>query len=115
MEYAAHRYVAGGAKNVRVIYPADGVIAAPEGAAIIAGCKHPEEAKALVDYLLSRPVVDAIFQKYFRRPARPDAVAVEGMPSLKEITMLKDFDPAEANALEKDMLAQWKKLVLQKQ
>jgi len=115
MEYAAHRYVAGGAKNVRVIYPADGVIAAPEGTAIIAGCKHPEEAKALVNYLLSQPVVDSIFQKYFRRPARPDAVAVEGMPSLKELNMLKDFDPAEANALEKALLSKWKKLVLQKQ
>lgn len=115
MEYAAHRYVAGGAQNVRVIYPADGVIAAPEGLAIIADCKHPEEAKVLADYLLSQPVVDAVFQKYFRRPARPDASAVEGMPSLKELNMLKDFDPAEANALEKDMLAKWKKLVLQKQ
>ena len=56
-----------------------------------------------------------MFQKYFRRPARPDASAVEGMPSLKELNMLKDFDPAEANALEKDMLAKWKKLVLQTQ
>ncbi|SDF59676.1 ABC transporter substrate-binding protein [Desulfovibrio legallii] len=114
MEYAAHRYVAGGAKDVRVVYPADGVIAAPEGAAIIAGCKHPEEAKALVDYLLSQPVVDGIFQKYFRRPARPDAVTVKDMPTLQEITLLRDYDPAEANTLQKQLLAWWKKQVLQK-
>ena len=31
------------------------------------------------------------------------------------LDMLKDFDPAEANALEKDLLSKWKKLVLQKQ
>ena len=114
MEYAAHRYVAGGAQDVRVIYPADGVIAAPEGAAVIAGCKHPQEAKALADYLRSQPVVDGIFQKYFRRPARPDAVAVAGMPTLQNITLLQSFDPAEANALQKQLLGWWKKQVLQK-
>lgn len=114
MEYAAYRYVAGGAQDVRVIYPADGVIAAPEGAAVIAGCKHPQEAKALVDYLLSQPVVDGIFQKYFRRPARPDAVAVAGMPTLQNITLLQSYDPAEANALQKQLLGWWKKQVLQK-
>ncbi len=115
MEYAAHRYVAGGSKDVKVIYPADGVIAAPEGAAIIAGSKHPEEAKALVDYLLSQEVVNAIFQKYFRRPARPDAAVVEGMPATKDITLMKGFDPAEANKLEKTLLGKWKKIVLNKQ
>ena len=99
---------------MRVIYPADGVIAAPEGAAVIAGCKHPQEAKALVDYLLSQPVVDGIFQKYFRRPARPDAVAVAGMPTLQNITLLQSYDPAEANALQKQLLGWWKKQVLQK-
>lgn len=114
MEYAAHRYVAGGAKQVKVIYPSDGVIAAPEGAAIVANCKHPEEAKALVDYLLSQDVVNTIFQKYFRRPARPDVSKVEGMPAMAEITVMKGFDPVEANALEKQLLGKWKKLVLQK-
>lgn len=114
MEYAAHRYVAGGSKDVKVIYPGDGVIAAPEGAAIIANCKNPEEAKALVDYLLSQEVVSNIFQKYFRRPARPDAAKVEGMPEMSQITLMQGFDPAEANALEKQLLGKWKKLVLQK-
>lgn len=114
MEYAAHRYVAGGAEQVKVIYPADGVIAAPEGAAIIANCKNPAEAKKLVDYLLSKDVVNTIFEKYYRRPARPDAVKVEGMPTVGELNIMKDFDPAEANALEKELLGKWKKLVLQK-
>lgn len=114
MEYAAHRYVAGGAEQVQVIYPEDGVIAAPEGAAIIANCKHPEEAKALVDYLLSQDTVNLIFEKYFRRPARPDTVKVEGMPSLDEIILHQSYDLNEANALEKELLGEWKKQVLQK-
>lgn len=70
MEYAAFRYVAGGNRNVKLIYPSDGVISAPEGAAVIKGCRHPEEAQLLVDYLLSKEVEDMIFEKYYRRPAR---------------------------------------------
>ncbi len=115
MEYAAHRYVAGGSDTVKVIYPADGVIAAPEGAAIIAGCKHPEEAKALIDYLLSKDVEAEIFDKYFRRPARPDVPPTAGLPALSTLTLMKGFDPQEANALEKELLGKWRKLVLNKE
>ncbi len=114
MEYAAHRYVAGGEKDVKVIYPSDGVIAAPEGAAIIANCKNPEEAKKLVDYLLSQAVVNQIFTEYYRRPARPDTVKVEGMPATSSLNIMKGFDPAEANAMQKELLGKWKKLILAK-
>ena len=114
MEYAAHRYVAGGQKDVKVIYPSDGVISAPEGAAIIANCKHPEEAKKLVDYLLSKEVVDQIYSEYFRRPARPDTIVVENMPTVDSLNIMKGFDPAEANAMQKSLLAKWKKLILAK-
>lgn len=114
MEYAAHRYVAGGEKNVKVIYPTDGVISAPEGVAIINNCQHPEEAKQLVDYLLSQDVVNSIFSEYFRRPARPDATKVEGLPNVGELNIFQDFDPAEANALQKELLGKWRKLILAK-
>ncbi len=114
MEYAAHRYVAGGSSSVKVIYPSDGVIAAPEGAAVIAGAKHPEEAKALMDYLLSKDVETEIFAKYFRRPARTDVGKVEGLPALNELTLMKGFDPKEANKLEKELLDKWRKLILDK-
>ena len=114
MEYAAYRYVAGGATNVKIVYPEDGVIAAPEGGAIIAGAKHEKEAQAFLDYLISRDTVSEIYQKYYRRPARLDAVKIEGLPGVDEINILKDFDPAEANTLEKELLSKWRTLVLQK-
>lgn len=114
MEYAAHRYVAGGSKDVSIQYPTDGVISAPEGAAIIANCKNPDEAKALMDYLLSQEVVSAVFEKYYRRPARPDTVVVQGLPSVQEINIFAGFDPAEANAMQKELMTQWKKIVLNK-
>jgi len=114
MEYAAYRYVAGGSKEVGIIYPQDGAFAAPEGAALIKGCKHPEEAKMFFDYLLSQEVEKEIFEKFYRRPARPDVVASVHLPRMSEIKLLKEFDPVEAKALEKEILKQWKEIILSK-
>lgn len=114
MEYAAHRYVAGGDKNVGIIYPADGAFLAPEATGIVKNCPHPEEAKKFVDYLISKPVEDEIFAKFSRRPARLDAGEAEGLPALNKITILKSFDIMEANRLEKEILAKWKEIVLSK-
>lgn len=114
MEYAAHRYIVGGDKNVGIVYPADGAFMAPEATGIVKNCPHPEEAKRFVDYLISKKVVDEIFDQFSRRPARLDAGETEGLPSLKKITLLKSFDPMEANRLEKEILSKWKEIVLSK-
>lgn len=114
MEYAAHRYIVGGDKNVGIVYPADGAFIAPEATGIVRNCPHPEEAKKFIDYLISKKVVDEIFGKFSRRPARLDAGDTEGLPSLKKITLLKSFDPIEANTLEKEILGRWKEIILSK-
>lgn len=112
MEYAAHRYIEGGDKNVGIIYPADGAFMAPEALGIVKNCPHPAEAKKFADYLLSKKVVDEIFAKFSRRPARPDAVDVAGLPAVNKIPLLKSYDTMEANALEKEILKKWKEIVL---
>ncbi len=113
LEYAAYGYVAGGNPDVKIIYPSDGVISAPEGAAMIKGCKHPEEAKQLIDYLLSKEVEDKIFEEYYRRPARGDAAVVGSLPDIASLNILAS-DPAEAAALQGTILPKWKNLVLNK-
>jgi iron(III) transport system substrate-binding protein len=112
MEYAAFRYIAGGDKNVGIRYPADGAFMAPEALGIVKNCPHPEEARKFFDYLISKKVVDEVFAAFSRRPARPDATEVKGLPPLNKITLLKSFDPMEANTLEKQILKKWKEIVL---
>lgn len=112
MEYAAHRYIEGGDKNVGIIYPADGAFMAPEALGIVKNCPHPAEAKQFADYLLSKQVVDEVFAKFSRRPARPDAAEVSGLPSVNKIPLLQSYDTMEANALEKEILKKWKEIVL---
>jgi iron(III) transport system substrate-binding protein len=114
MEYAAHRYIVGGDKNVGIVYPADGAFISPEATGIVKNCPHPEEAKKFVDYLISKKVEDEIFDKFSRRPARLDADDTEGLPSLKKIAVLKSFDFIEANRLEKEILGKWKEIILSK-
>jgi iron(III) transport system substrate-binding protein len=115
MEYAAYRYIAGGSKDVGILYPQEGAFDAPEGAAIIKNCKHPEEAKTFFDYLLSKDVEKEIFLKHYRRPARPDVVVEDiALPKMSEIKLMKGFDSIEANMLEKEILKQWKEIILSK-
>lgn len=112
MEYAAYRYVAGGSKDVGIVYASDGSMVAPEGAALVANGPHPQEAKQFFDYLISKPVEEMIYTQFYRRPARTDTRDIAGLPSLKKIVVMKRFDPLEANALEKEILKRWKEMVL---
>lgn len=114
IEYAAYRYIAGGSKEVGIIYPNDGAFAAPEGTAMLKNCKHPEETKAFMDYLLSKDVEKEIFEKHYRRPARPDVPTIAGLPRITDIKLFKGFDPIESSALEREILKQWKEIVLNK-
>ena len=47
LEYAAQEYVAGGQKEIRLVYPAEGSYLAPEGMFIIKGAKNAQAAQAL--------------------------------------------------------------------
>jgi iron(III) transport system substrate-binding protein len=112
MEYAAHRYITGGCA-VKIVYPSDGTISAPEGVALVAGAAHAQEARAFFDYLLSRQTVSEIFRKFYRRPARTDADDVEGLPSVNTLKIVEN-NPAEANRMQKELLDKWRDVVLNK-
>jgi iron(III) transport system substrate-binding protein len=48
MEYAAQEYVAGGNKDVEIVYPSEGTFIAPEGMALVKGGPNPADAREVL-------------------------------------------------------------------
>ena len=71
LEYAGPMWAEGGAP-VKVIYPADGTIAAMEGVAIVKGGPNTETRQGFVDYINRKDVREMILKATFRRPTRSD-------------------------------------------
>ena len=72
LEYAAQEYVAGGQKEIKLVYPSEGSYLAPEGMFIIKGAKNLDAAKTLYNGLVSKEVQQELLVKNFRRPTRTD-------------------------------------------
>ena len=90
LEYAAQEYVAGGQKEIKLVYPAEGSYLAPEGMFIIKGAKNAQAAQALYEGLLSKEAQEAQLVKNFRRPTRSD-VAVASLTTLPDLASIKIF------------------------
>jgi len=81
MEYAAQEYVAGGNKDIEVVYPTEGTFVAPEGMALVKGGPNPAEAKKFYDFLASKAAQEMLVKKFFRRPIRDDVDTTQvGLP-----------------------------------
>jgi iron(III) transport system substrate-binding protein len=108
MEYAAYSYVAGGQKEIELVYPKEGAFVAPEAVAII---KNPKNAAAqqLYDVLLSKEVQEAELIQNFRRPTRSD-IDVSKLTKLPNLSNIKvvGTDPAKAAADYKVVIDLWK-------
>jgi iron(III) transport system substrate-binding protein len=110
MEYAAQEYVAGGQKDIQIVYPSEGTFIAPEGMALVKGSKNPEEAKKFFDFLASKSTEELLAQKFFRRPIREDIDTTRmGLPRTGEFKV-RPLDDAKATAAQPAFLAAWKEL-----
>ena len=97
LEDNAQRFVAGGGP-VRIVYPQDGTVAAPDGIALIKGAPNPEAGKAFIDWCLSRSTQDFLVEAMGRRSVRVDGTTPPGLPPLSEInTVSYDFEWAAGN------------------
>ena len=94
LEDNAYRYVKGGGP-VKIVYPAEGVIAAPDGIALVKGAPHPEAAKKFIDWCLSTGAQNFLVDKMARRPVRIDGKTPVGLPPLQQIKTLP-YNFAEA-------------------
>ena len=112
IEYAAQEYVAGGQKEIKLIYPTEGSYLAPEGMFIIKGAKNLEAAKALYDGLLSKEAQEAQLVKNFRRPTRTD-IPVASLTTLPDLKSIKIFpiDQEQASVDYDKVIAAWNQSV----
>lgn len=97
LEDNAFRYVQGGGP-VKIVYPEDGTVAAPDGIALLKGGPNPEAGKAFIDWCLSKPVQEFLVESMFRRAVRTDCKDPAGLPALSTIkTIPYDFGWAAKN------------------
>lgn len=73
--------------NLTDVFPSDGVLAWPSPVAIVAGAKHPNNAKIFVDWALSAEGQKVLMQASPRVPVT-DVETIEGVPSLQELNLV---------------------------
>lgn len=97
LEDNAQRFVAGGGP-VKIVYPEDGAVAAPDGIAIIKGAPNLAGAKTFVDWATSAKIQNFLVKQMGRRPVRKDAATPPGLPAMSEINTIEyDFGWSAAN------------------
>lgn len=108
-ESTAYPYVAGGQKEIGILYPEDGTFTVADNMALVKNAPNPAAAKRMYDLLLSREVQLALLENAFRRPSRSDIDVSKhlDMPSLEDIKIVP-VDEAEASADRDAFLARWR-------
>jgi len=114
MEYAAQEYVAGGNKDVEIIYPTEGTFIAPEGLALVKNSPNAAEARKFYDFLASKQAQEMLVKKFFRRPMRDDVDTTQvGLKRAGEFKAMP-IDHVKATATQPAFITSWKGLVAAK-
>lgn len=90
IESSAYEFVAGGQKEIKLVYPSEGTYLGPEGMFIVKGAKNMVLAKQFYDVLLSKEAQETLLRENFRRPTRSD-IAVAKLTSMPDLASLKVF------------------------
>ena len=114
MEYAAQEYVAGGNKDIEIVYPTEGTYIAPEGMALVKNSPNPAEARIFYDFLASKQAQEMLVKKFFRRPMREDVDTTQvGLKRAGEFKA-SPIDHVKATATQPAFITTWKGLVAAK-
>ena len=104
-ETAKKRMLAG--EHIAVIWPKEGTSAVPDGAAVLAGCAHEENAQAFISFILSEDVQRRVETEYARESVLTALDESDGAPMFELCAY--DIDWAAAN--QKDILMRWQALM----
>ena len=91
--------------DVAIVYPAEGTSVLPDGAAIVRGCAHEENARKFIDFLLSPDVQQLLGTELSRRSVRADTAS----DALPELTVLP-YDLRRADERRQELFDAWQAL-----
>ena len=91
--------------DVAIVYPAEGTSVLPDGAAIVRGCAHEENARQFIDFLLSPDVQQLLGAELSRRSVRTDTAS----DALPELTVLP-YDLRRADERRQELFDAWQAL-----
>lgn len=89
--------------DIAMVYPEEGTSDLPDGAAVIAGCAHGENARLFIDFLLSSDVQNRLGDSFCRRSVRAGAALPAGCG---EMTLI-DYDITWAGQHQMEILSRW--------
>lgn len=89
--------------DIAMVYPEEGTSDLPDGAAVIAGCAHRENARLFIDFLLSSDVQDRLGTSFCRRSVREGAALPDGCGEMTRI----DYDILWAGRYQTEILSRW--------
>ena len=103
LEETALRLIAEG-EHLGMIYPDDGVIAVPDGCAMVKNAPNPENARTFIDFIVSRDVQQYMVENVYRRTVRSDINNPGYFPEIR----LADFDIVRSGEDEERILTLWR-------
>ena len=89
--------------DIDIIYPQEGTSAVADGAAIVAGCRHPENAKSFIDFMLCPDVQQLLADDFSRHSV---CGSDDGLEDIKLI----DYDLQWASEKQQELLEIWGEL-----
>lgn len=105
-ETAQKRILAG--EQIEIVWPGEGTSAVPDGAAIVAGCRHPGSAEMFLDFILSPDVQRRVQTEFARLTVRSDLAA--DVPAAGE-GPLCEYDILWASEQHDAILVRWQALM----
>jgi len=107
-EWNAYSYISGGQNEINMVYPEEGTFVSTEYLALVKNAPSGENAKKLVNVLLSRDTQIELLKSGFRRPSRAD-IKVSDHENLPELNAIKTLpiDEVEAARVREQFLADW--------
>lgn len=111
-ESNAYAYVAGGQKEISLLYPEDGTFTTAEYLTLIKNAPAGAIAKNVCELLISKECQIALLEGAYRRPSRTD-IDVSKYVDLPDLGKIKVFatNEDEAAAKRADFLARWQAMV----